>query len=85
LLGRLRLAEYDGSGALNAMTEATRRAPTSMDAHMGRAEAFLFIGRTTEAEASLNQALSIGLVPPRLEGQVARLRRAVGEIHSTVN
>ena len=85
LLGKLHLAQYETQAALASMTEATRRAPSSMDAHMGRAEAFLFIGRTTEAEASLNQALSIGLVPPRLEGQVARLRRAVREIHSTVN
>jgi Flp pilus assembly protein TadD len=80
LLGRLRLAEYDGSGALNAMTEATRRAPTSMDAHLGLAEALLSIGRTAEAEASLNKMLSFGPVPTRLESQVVRIRSAFKEI-----
>ena len=85
LLGRLRLAQYDGKAALEAMTEATRRAPTSVDAHVGRAEAFLFTGRTAEAEASLNQALSFGPVPTRLEGQVARLRSAFTEIGNSAN
>jgi tetratricopeptide (TPR) repeat protein len=80
LLGRLRLAQYDGKGALDAMAEATARAPTSVDAHLGRAEAFLFAGRPAEAEASLNRALSFGLVPARLEAQVARLRSAFKEI-----
>ena len=85
LLGRLRLAEYDGSGALNAMTEATRRAPTSMDAHLGLAEALLSIGRTAEAEASLNKMLSFGPVPTRLEGQVVRIRSAFKEIGDPAN
>ncbi|MCA3357097.1 MAG: tetratricopeptide repeat protein [Roseomonas sp.] len=85
LLGRLRLAQYDGRGALEAMNEATRRAPTSADAHMGRAEAFLFTGRTAEAEASLNRALSFGPVPARLEAQVARLRGAIKEIGDPAN
>ena len=85
LLGRLRLAQYDGRGALAAMTEATRRAPTSMDAHLGRAEAFLFIGRPADAEASLNQALSLGPVPTRLENQVARMKSAFKEIRDPVN
>jgi len=85
LLGRLRLAEYDGSGALNAMTEATRRAPTSMDAHLGLAEALLSIGRTAEAEASLNKMLSFGPVPVRLESQVARIRSAFKEIGDPAN
>lgn len=80
LLGRLHLAKYDSKAALEAMTEAVRRAPTSVDAHIGRAEAFLFTGRTAEAEASLNQALSFGPVPARLEAQVARLRSAFKEI-----
>lgn len=85
LLGRLRLQQYDGRGALDAMTEATRRAPTSVDAHLGRAEAFLFTGRTNEAEASLNQALSFGPAPIRLESQVARLRSAFKEIGDPAN
>lgn len=85
LLGRLRLAQYDGKAALEAMSEATRRAPTSVDAHVGRAEAFLFTGRTADAEASLNQALSFGPVPTRLEGQVIRLRSAFKEITNTTN
>ena len=85
LLGRLRLAQYDGKTALEAMTEATRRAPTSVDAHLGQAEAFLFTGRKAEAEASLNQALSFGLVPARLQGQVIRLRSAFKEIANVVN
>jgi tetratricopeptide (TPR) repeat protein len=85
LLGRLRLAQYDGKAALEAMTEATRRAPTSVDAHVGRAEAFLFTGRTAEAEASLNQALSFGPVPTRLEDQVIRLRGAFKEIANITN
>jgi Tfp pilus assembly protein PilF len=67
------------------MTEATRRAPTSVDAHLGRAEAFLFTGRSTEAEASLNQALSFGPMPTRLAGQVARLRSAFKEIGDVAN
>jgi Flp pilus assembly protein TadD len=85
LLGRLRLAEYDGSGALNAMTEATRRAPTSADAHLGLAEALLSIGRTAEAEASLNKMLSFGPAPARLEGQVVRIRSAFKEIGDPAN
>jgi len=85
LLGRLRLAEYDGSGALNAMTEATRRAPTSADAHLGLSEALLSIGRTAEAEASLNKMLSFGPVPVRLESQVARIRSAFKEIGDPAN
>ncbi len=85
LLGRLRLAQYDGRGALVAMTEAIRRAPTSMDAHLGRAEAFLFIGRPADAEASLNQALSFGPVPTRLENQVVRIKNAFKEIHDPIN
>jgi hypothetical protein len=56
-----------------------------MDAHLGRAEAFLFTGRSAEAEASLNQALSFGPVPARLEGQVIRLRSAFKEIANVVN
>lgn len=85
LLGRLRLAQYDTRGALEAMNEATRRAPTSVDAHLGRAEAFLFIGRTAEAEASLNQALSFGPVPTRLESNVARIRGGFKEIGDSAN
>ncbi|MFN9334939.1 MAG: tetratricopeptide repeat protein [Alphaproteobacteria bacterium] len=85
LLGRLRLAQYDSRGALDAMTEAARRAPTSADVHVGRAEAFLFTGQTAEAEASLNKALSFGPVPARLESQVARLRRAFEEIGDPAN
>ena len=85
LLGRLRLVQYDGRGALEAMTEATRRAPTSMDAHLGLAEALLSIGRTAEAEASLNMALSLGPVPTRLEGQVVRMRSAFKEIGDPAN
>jgi tetratricopeptide (TPR) repeat protein len=85
LLGRLRLAQYDGRGALHAMTEATRRAPTSADAHLGRAEASLFTGQTAEAEASLNRVLSFGPVPERLESQVARLRSAFKEIGDPAN
>lgn len=85
LLGRLRLAQFDGRAALAAMTEATRRAPTSMDAHLGRAEALLFTGRTAEAEASLNLALSFGLVPARLESQVVRMRSAFKEIGDPAN
>ena len=85
LLGRLRLAQYDGKAALEAMTEATRRAPTSVDAHLGLAEAFLSIGRTAEAEASLNMALSLGPVPTRLEGQVVRMRSAFKEIGDPAN
>jgi tetratricopeptide (TPR) repeat protein len=85
LLGRLRLAQYDGRGALEAMTEATRRAPTSMDAHLGLAEALLSIGRTAEAEASLNKVLSFGPVPTRLEGQMVRMRSAFKEIGDPAN
>ncbi len=85
LLGRLRLAQYDGRGALEAMTEATRRAPTSMDAHMGLAEALLSIGRTAEAEASLNKVLSFGPVPTRLEGKIVRMRSAFKEIGDPAN
>jgi Flp pilus assembly protein TadD len=85
LLGRLRIAQYDGKAALEAMTEATRRAPTSMDAHLGLAEALLSIGRTAEAEASLNMALSLGPVPTRLEGQVVRMRSAFKEIGDPAN
>ena len=85
LLGRLRLAQHDGRGALEAMTEATRRAPTSMDAHLGLAEALLSIGRTAEAEASLNKVLSFGPVPTRLEGQVVRMRSAFKEIGDPAN
>ena len=85
LLGRLRLAQHDGRGALEAMTEATRRAPTSMDAHLGLAEALLSIGRTAEAEASLNKVLSFGPVPARLEGQVVRMRSAFKEIGDPAN
>lgn len=85
LLGRLRLAQYDGKAALEAMDEATRRAPTSMDAHLGLAEALLSIGRTAEAEASLNKVLSFGPVPARLEGQVARMRSAFKEIGDPAN
>jgi tetratricopeptide (TPR) repeat protein len=85
LLGRLRLAQYDTRGALEAMNEATRRAPTSVDAHLGRAEAFLFIGQTAEAEASLNQALSFGPVPTRLESNVARIRGGFKEIGDSAN
>lgn len=85
LLGRLRLAQFDGRAALEAMTEATRRAPTSADAHVGRAEAFLFTGQTAEADASLNRALSFGPVPVRLEAQVARLRSAFKEITAATN
>jgi Flp pilus assembly protein TadD len=80
LLGRLRLAQYDFKGALEAMTEATRRAPTFMDARLGLAEVFLLSGRPAEAEANLRLALSLGPVPPRLEGQVARLRGAFKEV-----
>jgi len=80
LLGRLRLAQYDFKGALEAMTEATRRAPTFMDARLGLAEVFLLSGRPADAEASLRMALSLGPVPPRLEGQVARLRGAFKEV-----
>ena len=85
LLGRLRLAQYDGRAALEAMIEATRRAPTSMDAHLGLAEALLSIGRTAEAEASLNKMLSFGPVPVRLESQVARIRSAFKEIGDPAN
>ncbi|MCA3303815.1 MAG: tetratricopeptide repeat protein [Roseomonas sp.] len=85
LLGRLRLAQYDGRGALEAMTEATRRAPTSMDAHMGLAEALLSIGRTAEAEASLNKVLSFGPLPTRLEGKIVRMRSAFKEIGDPAN
>ena len=85
LLGRLRLAQYDGRGALEAMTEATRRAPTSMDAHMGLAEALLSIGRTAEAEASLNKVLSFGPLPARLEGKIVRIRSAFKEITNHAN
>jgi tetratricopeptide (TPR) repeat protein len=85
LLGKLRLAQYDSRGALESMTEATNRAPTSMEGHLGKAEALLFMGRTAEAEASLNRALSFGLVPTRLESQVVRLRRALSEIHEVTN
>ena len=85
LLGRLRLVQYNGRGALEAMTEATRRAPTSMDAHLGLAEALLSIGRTAEAEASLNKMLSFGPVPARLEGQVVRIRSAFKEIGDPAN
>jgi tetratricopeptide (TPR) repeat protein len=85
LLGKLRLAQYDSRGALESMTEATNRAPTSMEGHLGKAEALLFTGRTAEAEASLNRALSFGLVPTRLESQVVRLRRALSEIHEVTN
>ena len=85
LLGRLRLAQYDGRAAVEAMNEAVRRAPTSAEAHLGRAEALLVIGRTAEAEASLNQVLSFGPVPARLEGQVARLRSAFKEIVNSAN
>ena len=85
LLGRPRLAQHDGRGALEAMTEATRRAPTSMDAHLGLAEALLSIGRTAEAEASLNKVLSFGPVPARLEGQVVRMRSAFKEIGDPAN
>jgi hypothetical protein len=67
------------------MTEATNRAPTSMEGHLGKAEALLFMGRTAEAEASLNRALSFGLVPTRLESQVARLSRAFKEIGDPAN
>jgi tetratricopeptide (TPR) repeat protein len=80
LLGRLRLAQYDFKGALEAMTEATRRAPTFMDARLGLAEVFLLSGRPADAEASLRMALSLGPVPPRLEGQVARMRGAFKEV-----
>jgi|GEM_PF-1288693 len=80
LLGRLRLAQYDFKGALEAMTKATRRAPTFMDARLGLAEVFLLSGRPADAEASLRMALSLGPVPPRLEGQVARLRGAFKEV-----
>jgi Tfp pilus assembly protein PilF len=79
------LAQYDTRGALEAMNEATRRAPTSVDAHLGRAEAFLFIGQTAEAEASLNQALSFGPVPTRLESNVARIRGGFKEIGDSAN
>lgn len=85
LLGRLRLAQYDGRGALEAMTEATRRAPTSIDAHLGLAEALLSIGRTAEAEASLNKVLSFGPVPTRLEGKIVRMRSAFKEITNHAN
>jgi tetratricopeptide (TPR) repeat protein len=85
LLGRLRLAQYDFKGALEAMTEATRRAPTFMDARLGLAEVFLLSGRPAEAEANLRLALSLGPVPPRLEGQVARLRGAFKEVLDPVN
>jgi tetratricopeptide (TPR) repeat protein len=85
LLGRLRLAQYDFKGALEAMTEATRRAPTFMDARLGLAEGFLLSGRPADAEASLRMALSLGPVPPRLEGQVARLRGAFKEVLDPVN
>ena len=85
LLGRLRLAQYDFKGALEAMTEATRRAPTFMDARLGLAEVFLLSGRPADAEASLRMALSLGPVPPRLEGQVARLRGAFKEVLDPVN
>lgn len=85
LLGRLRLAQYDGRGALEAMTEATRRAPTSIDAHLGLAEALLSIGRTAEAEASLNKVLSFGPLPARLEGKIVRMRSAFKEITNHAN
>ena len=85
LLGRLRLAQYDFRGAQEALTEATRRAPTFMDARLGLAEAFLLSGRLAEAEASLRMALSLGPVPPRLEGQVARLRGAFKEVFDPAN
>jgi tetratricopeptide (TPR) repeat protein len=80
LLGRLLFAQYDFKGALEAMTEATRRAPTYMDARLGLAEVFLMSGRPAEAEASMRTALNLGPVPPRLEGQVARLRGALKEV-----
>ncbi|MFN7332451.1 MAG: tetratricopeptide repeat protein, partial [bacterium] len=76
LLGRLSLAQYNFRAAQEALTEATRRAPTFMDARLGLAEVFLLSGRPAEAEANLRLALSLGPVPPRLEGQVARLRGA---------
>jgi tetratricopeptide (TPR) repeat protein len=80
LLGRLNFSQYNFKGALEAMTEATRRAPTFMDARLGLAEVFLLSGRPAEAEANLRLALSLGPVPPRLEGQVARLRGAFKEV-----
>ena len=80
LLGRLSFSQYDFKSALEAMTEATRRAPSFMDARLGLAEVFLLSGRPAEAEANLRLALSLGPVPPRLEGQVARLRGAFKEV-----
>jgi tetratricopeptide (TPR) repeat protein len=85
LLGRLSFSQYNFKGALEAMTEATRRAPTFMDARLGLAEVFLLSGRPAEAEANLRLALSLGPVPPRLEGQVARLRGAFKEVLDAVN
>jgi tetratricopeptide (TPR) repeat protein len=85
LLGRLSFSQYNFKGALEAMTEATRRAPTFMDARLGLAEVFLLSGRPAEAEANLRLALSLGPVPPRLEGQVARLRGAFKEVLDPVN
>jgi tetratricopeptide (TPR) repeat protein len=85
LLGRLSYSQYDFTSALEAMMEATRRAPTFMDARLGLAEVFLLSGRPAEAEANLRLALSLGPVPPRLEGQVARLRGAFKEVLDAVN
>jgi hypothetical protein len=52
---------------------------------LGLAEALLSIGRTAEAEASLNKVLSFGPVPTRLEGQVVRMRSAFKEIGDSGN